>query len=92
MQVIWSFPVTAGQYELSALWTAFDNRSTNAIYRVLNNGVEIGTQIFDQRINGGQFNVCDTSYVVDAGTLDVVLTDDADGYVIADAVQVVFLE
>jgi hypothetical protein len=29
--------------------------------------------------------------VVNAGTLDVVLTDDANGYVIADAVQVVLL-
>jgi len=71
---------------------AFDNRPANAAYRVYNNGVEIGTQIFDQRVNGGRFNVFDTSYVVDAGTLDVVLTDDADGYVIADAVRVVFLD
>ena len=59
------------------------------MYRVFNNGVEIGTQVFDQRFNGGQFNAFDTSYAVNAGTLEVVLTDDADGYVIADAVQIV---
>jgi hypothetical protein len=90
-QATWSFSVSAGQYEISVQWAAFQNRASNAVYLVFNNGVEIGTQIFDQQVNGGQFNVFDTIYVVDAGTLDVVLTDDANGYVIADAVQVVFL-
>jgi len=87
----WSFSVVAGQYELSAQWAAFENRAGNAAYRVFNNGIEIGMQVFDQRVNGGGFNVFDAIYTVTAGTLDVVLTDDADGYVIADAVQVVFM-
>ena len=90
-QAIWLFSVAAGQHDISARWAAFDNRASNAVYRVYNNGVEIGMQVFDQRIDGGQFKVFDSAYVVEAGTLEVVLTDNADGYVIADAVQLVFL-
>ena len=90
-QAIWSFSVAAGQHDISARWAAFDNRASNAIYRVYNNGVEIGMQVFDQRIDGGRFKVFDSAYLVEAGTLEVVLTDNADGYVIADAVQLVFL-
>jgi len=88
IQATWSFSVSDGLYELSAQWAAYSNRASNAVYRVYNNGVEIGAQVFDQRFNGGQFNVFDTSYAVDAGILEVVLKDDVDGYVIADAVQI----
>ncbi len=92
-QATWSFTVVDGTYELSAQWAAFDNRASNVVYRVLNNGIEIGSQIFDQRMNGGQFNLFDTSYTVSAGTLDVVLTNDADSsVVIADAVQAELLD
>lgn len=90
-QAKWSFPVSSGQYELSARWAAFENRASNAFYRVYNNGIQIGTQVFDQRFNGGQFNAFNLNYSVVGGTLDVVLTDNADGYVIADALQTVFL-
>ncbi len=90
-QASWSFSVADGQYELSAQWAAFDNRASNATYSVRNNGIEIGTQVFDQRVNGGQFNAFDTGYTVSAGTLEVVLTNNADGIVIADAMQLVFL-
>jgi len=89
-QATWSFPVVAGQYAISAQWAAFENRAGNAKYRVFNNGIEIGEQLFDQRVNGGRFNAFDTTYAVAAGTLDVVLADDADGYIIADALQMVF--
>lgn len=87
----WSFAVMEGEYKISAQWTAHSNRASNAGYRIYNNGIEIGMQVFDQRINGGRFNVFDSTYILEQGTLDVVLNDDADGYVIADAVRVVYL-
>ena len=90
-QAKWSFPVAAGQYALSARWAADANRASNATYRVFNNGVEIGSQGFNQKDNGGVFNPFDTVYTVTAGTLDIRLTDAADGYVIADAVKSNFL-
>lgn len=90
-QATWSFSVTAGQYDLSAQWSADSGRATNATYRVYNNGVEIGAQVFNQRVNGGQFNLFDTRYNVAGGTLTVELTDTANGGVIADAVKVVLV-
>lgn len=91
-QAMWTFLVVSGDYEISARWTTHSNRASNAKYRVYNNGIEIGTQVFDQTFNGGQFNVFDNSYILEDGTLDIVLTDDADGYVIADAVQVTSID
>ena len=74
-QATWSFSVSAGDYELSAQWAAHENRASNATYRVYDNGVEIGSQVFNQRVNGGRFNVFDTTFTVSGGRLDVVLTE-----------------
>jgi hypothetical protein len=87
----WSFPVEAGQYAISARWAAYENRASNARYIIFNNGVEVGSQVCDQRVNGGQFNPFDSNFTVDTGTLDVLLTDAANGYLIADAVQIEYL-
>ena len=86
----WSFNVSEGEHEISAQWSSFVNRATNAGYDIYNNDSYLGTINVDQRVGGGQFNVLCTD-VLDAGSLDVVLTDAADGYVIADAVKVVYL-
>lgn len=91
-QAVWTFAVADGQYALSAQWASFDNRASNATYQVRNNGVVIGTQVFDQRAAGGNFNPFDAPYAVSAGTLEVVLTDAADGYVIVDAVRAELLD
>lgn len=90
-EAYWSFPVEEGKYNLAARWTAFQNRASNARYRVFNNGAEIGYQIFDQRFNGGVFNLFDKTYTVNTGTMDVLLTDAANGYIIADAVEIEYL-
>lgn len=87
-QAFWSFQVETGQYALAARWTEHSNRASDARYSVFNNGVEIGSHSFDQRSQGGVFNPFDHSFAVDRGTLEVMLSDDADGYVIADAVKI----
>lgn len=55
-------------------------------YTIVNNGVGLGTEYADQRSGGGNFNLLGV-YDLEAGSLDVVLTDAADGYVIADTVR-----
>ena len=87
----WSFNVSEGEYEISAQWSSFENRASNAGYAIYNNGFYLGTINVDQRVGGGQFNVLGGTYILDAGSLDVILTDSADGYVIADAVRVDYL-
>lgn len=84
----WTFQVdSAGQYRISAWWSAYSDRPTDAPYTVYNNGVKLGTVRVDQRIDGGQFNELGT-YQLNAGTVEVVLSDDiSSGYVIADAVE-----
>ncbi len=88
-QAKWSFRVNNGAYDIAVCWVAHANRASNALYRVFNNGVEIGSQVFNQQENGGRFNFLDNRYIVKDGSLDIVLTDNADGYVIADAVKLI---
>lgn len=84
----WSFNITnPGEYSISARWTAHPNRATDATYTIVNNGIDVATVPVDQTVAGDQFNLLRTIFL-EAGTLDVVLTNSASGFVIADAVQV----
>jgi hypothetical protein len=72
-----------------AQWTAHSNRSTAAPYTIYNNGAAVSAPVTkDQTVNGGDFNSLGT-YWLEAGTVEVVLNDSADGVVIADAVKIV---
>jgi len=86
----WSFVInTQGQYAIYAQWTSDPKyRASNAPYKVYLDGTELDTVYADQRVNGGQFNLLG-SYALAPGVLEIVLTNDADHYVIADAVKVV---
>jgi hypothetical protein len=85
----WTYKISSsGQYEISARWTAHSNRAPDAPYSIYNNGRLLDTIVVDQRTDGGQFNVLET-YTLDSGTLKIVLTNDASGYVVADATQIV---
>ena len=87
----WTFEISqAGQYEVAARWTASSNRSPDAPYTILNNGNVLGVVPVDQRVNGGQFNSLGT-FALDVGMLEVVLTNAASSYVIADVVEVIQL-
>ena len=78
---------TAGTYEVRARWTAHPNRATNAKYTVNHaGGAEVVT--VNMEAGGGQWNTLGT-FSFDAGPATISLSDDADGYVIADAVLVV---
>ena len=92
MSASWTFDISApGQYKISAQWAAHSNRAPNAPYAIYNNGQMLDTVIVDQRIDGGQQNLLGT-YVLSSGTLEVVLSNDASGFVIADAVRVTLID
>jgi hypothetical protein len=80
---------TAGNYEVYAWWRANPNWATDSPYTVHYDG---GSQTFDvnQEINGGQWNQLGTGFfpfVAGASGGKVVLSDNANDYVIADAIK-----
>jgi RES domain-containing protein len=85
-----------GNYEISAQWPAHSTRAPDAPFTIINNGILIDTVLMDQRINGGRFNplhghaaINSNTYTLDAGDLEVTLSNNASGKVAADAVQVI---
>jgi FtsP/CotA-like multicopper oxidase with cupredoxin domain len=84
----WTFTVPAtGNYTLAALWTSAPNRATNAKYAIENNGVRVGPVVTkSQRTGGGTFQTLG-SYLLSPGTVKVILSNQADGVVVADAVR-----
>jgi hypothetical protein len=83
----WSFTIgTAGNYEVYAWWVASDNRATDAPYTINYEGGSDTVRV-SQRIKGGQWNYLGT-YAFGIGTYSVVLSDDANEYVIADAIKI----
>ena len=81
-----SFNITeSGTYEVFAWWTSHSNRALNAPYTI-NHSSGSNTVRVDQTTNGGEWNSLGT-YFFSEGTATVVLSNDADGYVIADAVK-----
>ena len=68
-----------------ARWTAYPNRASNAKYAVTHSGGQ-DTVTVSQQANTGTWQLLGT-YSFDAGAATVSLSDDAKGYVIADAVM-----
>ena len=75
----------AKTYRVYARWTQHPNRATDAKYTVSHAGGS-QTVVVNQEVGGGQWNLLGT-YAFGAGAATVTLTDEADGYVIADAVR-----
>ena len=97
----WSFTgLTAGTYQVSATWVANTNRASNAPYRIYDGlvgpGDLLATVRVDQRTAPSGFseggvmwdNLGAGFYTITADTLSVTLADDADAYVIADAIRI----
>jgi len=78
----------AGQYEAYARWTQHANRASDATYTVTHAG---GTNAIpvDQQVNGGVWNLLGTFSLSPGTAHKVTLTDQANGYVIADAIRLV---
>ena len=86
---IWTPNVAqAGTYQMYAWWTAASNRATNATYTVTNAQGSTAVPV-NQQANGGTWNLLGT-FSLSPGTTDTItLTDQANGYVIADAIRLV---
>ena len=92
MQASWEFDVpSAGKYEFFAQWTSHSNRALNAPYAIYNNGELVDIVKVDQTSNGGKLNSLG-KYEIEAGSLEIRLTNEASGYVIADAVKLKLIE
>ena len=90
----WTFTVAPGRYRVSATWTPYFNRATNSPYTVLDGATPLGTVRLNQEPPPNDFTDGGTPWE-DIGTFDVAgttlvvrLTDDANEYVIADAVRI----
>jgi hypothetical protein len=85
---IWSFNVPqAGEYRVFGRWTAHPNRASNAQYSIFSDIGETTVSV-NQKINGGEWNLLGVYNFSDGVDHQVRLTDQADGFVIADAIQV----
>ncbi len=85
----WTLPIAqSGEYAVYARWTAHPNRATDAPFTIHHaNGTD--TVTVNQQRNGGQWRLLG-SYDFDAGGYHTIqLTDQANGYVIADALKLV---
>ena len=92
----WTFDeIPAGTYQVFTRWTPFSNRATSAPYTVLDGGTTLGTVTVNQQLaptgeqsNGIIWQSLGT-FTTSTGTLRVRLNDNANGFVIADAVRIV---
>jgi uncharacterized membrane protein YkoI len=90
----WTFAVAPGLYRIATNWVPSSGVADNAPYTILNNGANLGFLRVDQQVAPNDFSADGANwkdlgtFVVSGGTLQVQLSDDADGNVIADAVQI----
>jgi hypothetical protein len=89
--------VPAGTYNVQMTWVAAANRATNATYSIYDGSTLVGTVSVNQQNapSGGQVvtdgngnNITFQSlgtFTINSGTLTVVLSNNANGFVIADA-------
>lgn len=77
----------AGRYSVYAWWGTHPNRATDTPYTI-RCGDRVETVRVNQEVNGGQWNLLGTYDVPEGGTVTVEITNDANEYVIADAVRI----
>ncbi|MGH6959171.1 MAG: RHS repeat-associated core domain-containing protein, partial [Dongiaceae bacterium] len=75
------------QYNVYAFWRATANRATNAPFTI-HHSAGSTTVAVNQQINGGQWNLLGSFTMAPGQNHRIVLTDNANGEVAADAVQV----
>jgi len=95
----WTFALPyPGSYLVSATWLPHSNRATDAPYRVYDGTVQsanlLATNRLNQRLTPGDLTVSGASWAhlgvfqLTTGTLRVTMANDANGFVIADAIRV----
>ncbi|MHC4179503.1 MAG: S8 family serine peptidase, partial [Planctomycetota bacterium] len=90
----WTFAVPAGEYSVAATWHAKSNRATDAPYTIFDGDVALGSVRVNQELTPNDLSDLGVgweslgTFPVTSGTLKVELSDDANEYVIADAVRI----
>ena len=85
----WTLSVpTSGEYEIQAWYTAHSNRATNAPYTINHNSGSTTIRI-DQTQNGAQWVSLGSFMLTAEAYYNIQLSNDANGYVIADAIRIV---
>lgn len=95
-QATWNFDnIPQGTYQVLAKWIPFSNRATNAPYTILDGSTPLSTVLVNQQLfpTGDQSNGITWQslgmFSTSTGILRVRLGDNANGYVIADAIRLV---
>ena len=90
----WTFTVTPGEYEVAATWTKHTNRAKDAPFTVLNGSSVLSTVDINQETIPNDFTDSGAQwerlgdFTITGTQLVVRLTNDADQYVIADAIRI----
>lgn len=95
----WTFSgLSAGNYQVSACWVLGSNHASNAPYEILVNSTQVGSFAINQLVDPAADVVHSTSNfehlnssaiaITSGDTLYVRLSDNANGFVIADAIAV----
>jgi len=92
----WAFTgLVPGRYAVSATWTTYSNRATNAPYEVYDGSTLLATERVNQRIAPSGFSDAGATWqplgeplAVTGSSLLVRLTDDANGRLNADAIRI----
>ena len=92
----WTFSnLLPGEYRVSATWTTYTNRATNAPFTILDDSTSLGTVTVNQArapsqllYAGVYWDDLGSSYDISNGTLVVQLADNADGRLNADAIRI----
>ena len=91
----WSFSITPGLYRVAATWNPDPNRATNSPFVITDGSTTLGSVAINQQLAPDDFSDQGVGwenlggvYAVNAATLQVKLSDNANGYVIADAVRI----
>ncbi len=75
-----------GEYKVFARWTSSEDRASDAKFTIVYNGGESTTTV-DQQIDGGKWNLLGTFSFVEGTSGFVKLSNEATGFVVADAVK-----
>ncbi|TAJ43578.1 hypothetical protein CUJ86_10640, partial [Methanofollis fontis] len=79
-----------GDYNVYIYYTQYSNRASNTPVDIVHAG-QTDTVTVNQRVNGGQFYLLGTyTFYADSGGAIRIRNDATDGYVIADAVRIVY--
>ena len=94
--VTWSFSgLIPGTYRVAATWTSYTNRASDAPFTILDGQTPIATVLVDQLSSpagftedGATWQYLGTAFQITGQTLNVTLSDDANGRVNADAIRI----